>query len=65
MKYTPHPHLCPVCGRYEFPDMDTFGICPICDWFDDGVYEDDPDYKGGGYPLSLNEARAEWRKKLH
>ncbi len=65
MKYAAHPHLCPVCGKYRFKDLDTYEICPVCDWIDDGVYEDDPDYKGGESAQSLNEARAEWRKKLH
>ena len=53
-------HLCPVCGMYEFPEWDSFGVCQICGWEDDMLQEDDPDYDGGANPLSLNQFRKEW-----
>ncbi len=56
-------HPCPVCGQYEFPEEDSYDVCPVCDWEDDGVQEDDPDYRGGANPMSLNEARADWKKR--
>ena len=28
---------CPVCGKYEFPEENSFDICPICGWENDGV----------------------------
>ena len=50
-------HMCPVCGRYEFPDVDSFDVCDVCGWEDDGVQADDPDYTGGANKMSLNQAR--------
>lgn len=28
-------HLCPVCGKYEFEERDSFDMCTVCGWFDD------------------------------
>ncbi len=38
--YTETPHLCPICGRFEFPDDSSFDICPFCGWEDDGSSDD-------------------------
>ena len=46
------PHKCPVCGEYLFEDEESFDICPICGWEDDGYYEG-----GGANDLSFDEAR--------
>ena len=35
-------------------------FCPVCGWFDDALYEEDPDHCGGFYTISLNEARKLW-----
>ncbi|MCD8343339.1 MAG: hypothetical protein LUC19_03000 [Oscillospiraceae bacterium] len=53
-------HKCPVCGQYEFSEVDSFEVGEVCGWEDDGVQEDDPDYDGGANPLSLNQFRKEW-----
>ena len=57
---TPILHPCPCCGfrtmREEW--RGTYELCPVCDWEDDGVQYDDPDYRGGANAESLNEARA-------
>lgn len=45
-------HKCPVCGKYEFPEIDSFDVCEACGWEDDGVQEDDPDYERGANDLS-------------
>ena len=43
----PTPHMCPICGKYEFPDSLSSDICPYCGWEDDGTTEEDPsDYIG-------------------
>lgn len=62
--YTPTPHICPVCGKYEFEDESSFDICPFCGWEDDGLMEDNPDYSGGANDLSLNDFRKEYQKKI-
>lgn len=33
-------------------------FCDVCDWCDDAIQENDPDYKGGANHMSLNEAKA-------
>lgn len=38
--YTPTPHKCPICGKYEFSDNCCFDICPFCGWEDDGTDDD-------------------------
>lgn len=51
MKYT-----CPCCG-YKILDeepTDTFEICEICYWEDDGVQFRNPYYEGGANEVSLN-----------
>ena len=57
-KPAPTPHLCPVCGEYEFEDIDSFDICPICGWEDDGYYEG-----GGANEESLEKAKEIFRNR--
>ena len=54
-------HKCPLCGQYEFELYNSMDFCPVCGWFDDALYEEDPDYCGGFYTISLNEARKLWQ----
>lgn len=56
-------HLCPVCKKYEFSWMNSYEICPICDWQDDAYQEEYPDAKGCANNWSLNQARAAWKAK--
>jgi len=51
---------CPVCGLDTLRADETHDVCPICDWEDDPIQEDDPDYWGGANKLSLNDYRAKW-----
>ena len=51
---------CPLCGQYEFERYNSMDFCPVCGWFDDALYEEDPDYCGGFYTISLSEARKLW-----
>lgn len=53
--------ICPVCGQHYFTEEDSFEICPICGWEDDGIQRDDPDYWGGANDMSLNEYREAWK----
>lgn len=50
------PHKCPVCGEHTFFDKDTFDICQVCGWEDDGYFDG-----GGANDLSLEEAIKEFK----
>lgn len=56
-------HLCPICGKHTFPEYDSYEICPICGWEDDGLQYKRPDYAGGANPLSQNEYRKQWQER--
>ncbi len=57
-------YRCPCCGykTLDLPPPNTFDICEVCFWEDDGVQFRRPDYRGGANRISLNEARANFRK---
>lgn len=57
------PHICPVCGKYEFPDYDSFDVCEVCEWIDDSLQEKYSDLAGGANDLSLDQEREAWQKK--
>ncbi len=57
-KPAPEPHMCPVCGEYEFEDEATYDICPVCGWEDDGYFEG-----GGANDMSLEEAQKDFAEK--
>ncbi len=59
----PIEHICPVCGQYDFRDIDTYDACPVCGWQDDSLQETDPDFWGGANELSLNQYKEQWLKK--
>ena len=52
---------CAVCSSVVAPD--DFGLCTICGWEGDPVQEDDPNYRGGANPDSLNERKEWWMKQ--
>ena len=58
----PEPHMCPVCGEYEFADILSSDICPICGWEDIG-YEEFPDEKPSEYMMSFNKKLKWFQKK--
>ena len=55
-------HVCPVCGKYTFPECNSFDICEICNWEDDADQEENPDEEDGANHMSLNQAREAWAK---
>lgn len=52
-------YRCPCCGFYTYPQRptNTFQICPVCYWEDDGVQFLEPDYAGGANTVSLHQAQ--------
>ncbi|ATP40885.1 hypothetical protein CSE16_12975 [Solibacillus sp. R5-41] len=58
MKYT-----CPCCGYKTLPEepSDTFYICRMCGWEDDGVQFHNPDL-GGANKVSLKQAQKNFIK---
>ncbi|MCL2197545.1 MAG: hypothetical protein FWB80_01345 [Defluviitaleaceae bacterium] len=55
---------CPVCNKYVFEEDNDFDVCEICGWENDGVQLDDPNYRGGANPDSLNERKIWWAQQL-
>lgn len=51
-------YKCPCCGNFTLTEERMFEICPICNWEDDNVQFDNPDFRGGANFLSLNEYRS-------
>ena len=51
---------CPCCGTPMFTMQESYEICDVCEWEDDPVQNEDPNYEGGANTLSLNQARKEW-----
>jgi hypothetical protein len=41
---------------------ETFEICPVCNWEDDDVQFNNPDFRGGANQESLNEAKKNYKK---
>ena len=37
-------YRCPCCGYYTFDEPNSFEICDVCFWQDDGIQSDKPDY---------------------
>lgn len=54
-------HKCPVCGKFEFSDKDSYEVCEVCGWGDDDLQECKPDFKGGFNHMSLNEAKEAYK----
>ncbi len=53
---------CSCCGQYTLEKDSIFEICKVCGWQDDGLQNDNPDYKGGANKMSLNEAKEAYKK---
>ena len=61
-EYYTTPHMCPVCGKFEFEGHASYDICEVCGWEDDGFQERHPDEDGGANHMSLNQAREAYAK---
>lgn len=57
-------HACSCCGYFTLSDEvgNTFQLCPVCYWEDDGVQLKDPAYEGGANRVSLNQAKRNFVK---
>jgi Cysteine-rich CPCC len=57
-------YTCPCCGYKTLDEEppDTFDICEICFWEDDGVQFQDPDFEGGANVISLRQAQQNFVK---
>ena len=57
-------YKCPCCGYFTLGEKadNTFQICPVCYWEDDGVQLNDPTYEGGANSISLNQAMQNFKK---
>lgn len=53
---------CPCCGEYTIYGVGRFDGCTNCNWEDDGLQRDEPDYTGGANEMSLNEARKAYKE---
>jgi anaerobic ribonucleoside-triphosphate reductase len=58
-------YTCPCCGYKTLAEEPpgTYEICPICDWEDDVVQFDDPDYEGCANRLSLRQNQQKFMRK--
>jgi len=54
---------CPVCGLYEFEEVDDFDSCDVCHWQNDDLQMRDPSYWGGANELCLVDYKREWLKQ--
>ena len=56
-------HPCPCCGYLTLsdPDPNSYEICPVCLWENDGTQRDDPTFAGGANSVSLEEAQRNFK----
>lgn len=52
---------CPCCGKKTLHSTRNYEICSVCDWEDDELQYDEPDYICGANQMSLNQARYAYR----
>lgn len=54
---------CPVCGK----NCAEYAVCHQCNWENDPIQRENPDFQGGANNMSLNEAREAYKngEKIH
>ncbi|WP_060873755.1 CPCC family cysteine-rich protein [Myroides odoratus] len=56
-------HACPCCGYFTLNNNvgNTFQLCLVCYWEDDGIQFEDPSYEGGANRVSLIQAKENFK----
>ena len=57
-------YSCPCCGNKTISKLGDYEICYICNWEDDPVQSDDPNFYGGANVKSLNEAKETYQQLI-
>lgn len=57
-------YQCPCCNYYTLIDGDenSYDICNVCYWENDGLQFENPDMEGGANDVSLNQARNNFKE---
>lgn len=55
---------CPVCGQATLDEPGVFEICDICQWEDDPLQRENQTLAGGANHMSLNQAKAAYKKGI-
>jgi Cysteine-rich CPCC len=55
---------CPCCDYFTLPRQvpNSFEICPVCFWEDDGLQLLDPHFADGANSISLHQAKANYAR---
>jgi len=51
------PYQCPCCDYYSLAERNSYLICAVCYWEDDGHDLDRPDVESGANHITLRTAR--------
>ncbi|WP_241569623.1 CPCC family cysteine-rich protein [Rosenbergiella collisarenosi] len=57
-------YQCPCCKKHTLATYRAYEICKLCNWEDDPLQSDNPDYAGGANITSLHEAQINIIKKI-
>lgn len=52
---------CPCCNSPTIEIPGDYEICEICNWEDDPIQSEDPEFAGGANQTTLNEARIKFK----
>lgn len=59
-------YFCPCCGYLGLDEKPpgSYDICDVCNWEDDGLQSENPDYEGGANGSSLREWQHDFEKEI-